>query len=232
MALFDNIPKELSDVFQRSEDVSVLVGQNGSGKSTLLDELAEHFLKNGKRVVAIANSIHDKFSSRNRKFSALRGRSGRRQTRLTMKKAMQAMAKDEERNRLKTATTALEYVGFDPVIGFKLENFRPENVQLYDIHDIPVHQIDEIERLMDQVQSHYVDDEIIWMETDKIDFYAMEKTNLTQLFLWESKLKKLKIISRIEVYLRKNDRDISMLTASLRRTGLNYVYCLFVHSYR
>jgi methyltransferase-like protein len=97
--------------------------QNVSGKSTLLNNLAKYFLKNRKNVVALANSIHDKFDVNHRNFNTLRGRSGRRQTRSTIKNALENIA-ESDIQRLKYASRALGYVQFDPMIGFKIDKLN------------------------------------------------------------------------------------------------------------
>jgi ABC-type cobalamin/Fe3+-siderophores transport system ATPase subunit len=95
MTEIDNIPPPLLNLDHFPEDVSILIGENGSGKSTLLNKLSKHFLSGGKDVVALANSIHDKFDSGHKNFKTLRGRSGRRQTRSTIKNAMQNIAESD-----------------------------------------------------------------------------------------------------------------------------------------
>ena len=167
-----------------------------------------------KQVIAIVNSIHDKFTSNHRNFKTLRGRSGRRQTRVTIKKALEAVAIDNEKNRLKSATMALGYVGFDPMIGFRLENFRPNNLDNIEFEKLNENDRIRLKYLIDKSNIEIRKGEIIWLETEYLDFNELEKSNLTELFVWEPLLIKFKIISRIEVYLRKGNREISMLNAS------------------
>lgn len=210
----DDIPSELLNIENYPNDVNVLIGQNGSGKSTLLNELSKYYLRNQKNVIALANSIHDKFDSPHRNFKALRGRSGRRQTRSTIKKALEAVGKEKEENRLKSATTALGYVGFDPMIGFRLERFAPYNLKYLEEDRISRSEFDRLQYLIEATQRQSRHEEIIWLETEYLNFNDLEKSNLPELFYWESYLKKKRIISRIEVYLRKDGRELSMLNAS------------------
>ncbi|WP_026947152.1 AAA family ATPase [Algoriphagus marincola] len=214
MNYIDDIPSELLNIESYPNDVNVLIGQNGSGKSTLLNELSKYYLRNQKNVIALANSIHDKFDSLHRNFKTLRGRSGRRQTRTTIKKALEAVGKEKEENRLKSATTALGYVGFDPMIGFRLERFAPYNLEYAEDDRISRSEFERLQYLIETTQRQSRYEEIIWLETEYLNFNDLEKSNLTELFYWESYLKKKKIISRIEVYLRKDGRELSMLNAS------------------
>ncbi|MFN8283997.1 MAG: AAA family ATPase [Chitinophagales bacterium] len=57
-----NIPEELLNPSNTDEDINIIIGENGSGKSTLLNELAKYYLGGSANVIAIANTIYDKFS--------------------------------------------------------------------------------------------------------------------------------------------------------------------------
>lgn len=211
MNRFDNIPTELQSIENFSEDVSILVGKNGSGKSTLLNQLAKYYVLKNKNVIALANSIHDKFNLNHRNFSVLRGRSGRRQVRATVKKAMEVIGRDKK--RLKNTTLALSYVGFEPTIGFKLERFNPQALWNTDL-DINNDDKERLGYLIETSAREGRNEEIIWLDTDNLNYSSYEKSNLTELFKWESLLKKIGVISRIEVYLRKGSSEISVLNAS------------------
>lgn len=208
-----NIPQQLLTNDHFEEDVSILIGENGSGKSTLLNQLSKHFLSNGKHVVAIANSIHDKFNTGHRNFKTLRGRSGRRQTRSTLKNALEKIAASDIQ-RLKSASTALQYVGFNPMIGFKIDKLNPAYSDLIQNSDLNTRDKDRLNYLLQKTLRESPIDEIIWLQVETFSFSELEKSSLTELFLWESDLKRLKAIERIEVFLMKNDRVISMLEAS------------------
>lgn len=211
--MIDNIPSELLDTEQLPNDFSILIGENGSGKSFLLNKLSKHFLKNDKDVIAIANSIHDKFEAGHKNFNSLRGRTGRRQCRMTIKNALLQIA-ESDLQRLKNATQALKYVGFDPVIGFKIDklddNFREK---LYN-SDIDNNDKSRIIFLIEKILKDTVEDEIIWLEIETFSFSELQKTSLIELFIWEKKLKQLGVLKRFEVFLRKKQNIISMLDAS------------------
>jgi len=211
MNRFDNIPTELQSIENFSEDVSILVGKNGSGKSTLLNQLAKYYVSKNKNVIALANSIHDKFNLNHRNFSVLRGRSGRRQVRTTVKKAMEVIGRDKK--RLRNTTLALSYVGFEPTIGFKLERFNPQALWNTEL-DINNDDKERLDYLIETSGREGRNEEIIWLDTDNLNYSSYDKSNLTELFKWESLLKKIGVISRIEVYLRKGNSEISVLNAS------------------
>lgn len=211
MNRFENIPIELRNTENFREDINLLIGANGSGKSTLLNELSQYYVRNDKKVIALANSIHDKFNVNHRNFSVLRGRSGRRQVRTTVKKAMEVIGLDK--NRLRNTTLALSYVGFEPTIGFKLENFNFKALWNDDL-DINNSDKERLRYLLETSSRERMKSEIIWLDTNNLDYTSFDKSNLTELFKWEPLLKRIGVISRIEVYLKKGDSEISMLSAS------------------
>jgi len=212
--MIENIPDQILNLDHFPEDVSILIGENGSGKSTLLNNLSKHFLGRGENVIALANSIHDKFDSQNKNFKTLRGRSGRKQARMTIKNALVNIA-ESDIQRLKNASRALQYVGFDPVIGFKIEKLRQSYREIISSSDFNENDKEKISYLLDKsLRETNIDGKIIWLEIESFSFNELEKSSLTELFLFEPKLKELKIIERIEVFLRKNQNTISMLDAS------------------
>lgn len=212
--MIENIPEQILNLDHFPEDVSILIGENGSGKSTLLNNLSKHFLSRGENVIALANSIHDKFDSQHRNFKTLRGRSGRKQARMTIKNALVNIA-ESDIQRLKNASRALQYVGFDPVIGFKIEKLKPFFRDILSSSDFNENEKEKIGYLLDKsLRESNSDGEIIWLEIESFSFNELEKSSLTELFLFEPKLKELKIIERIEVFIRKNQNTISMLDAS------------------
>lgn len=214
MINLENTPNELLRTEHFQEDVSILIGENGSGKSTLLNTLSTHYLWSGQKVIAIANSIHDKFEIRHRNFKALRGRSGRRQSRSTIKSALINISQTDIQ-RLKRASQALHYVGFKPVIGFKIENLNLNFAKVIDYSDdINDKEKEQLGYLLDKTLRESRFDEIVWLEMERFSFNEIEKSSLLELFKYEALLRRIKVISRIEVFLQKGNNTISMFKAS------------------
>lgn len=213
----DNInvlPSEILTRQRKPDDISVLIGENGSGKSTLLNTLSKYFLRTGENVIALANSIHDKFDSTHRNFKTLRGRSGRRQTRNILKKALEVSAKGDITQNLKNISRVLTYVKFDPVIGFRAEGFSNYFIdRIQELNLTPIEK-ERIKYLLERLIQENKENEIIWIRLEEYSFKDFQKSILIELFSYESILKQNKLISRIEVYLKKNGREISMLNAS------------------
>jgi predicted ATP-binding protein involved in virulence len=200
--------------FNKPTDVNILIGENGSGKSTLLGEIASRFLNDRLQVIAIANSIHDKFENHNR-LHLLRGRGGRRQVKDVVKKAFRNM-KENDFVRLRNATRAIEYVGYDPLIGFTLVDLDL-NTNPFLIHESSDDrlQIEQIGHLLTKVKNEQArEGGIIWLQTDNSSFEESEKASLTQIFKFEKLLRKYGMISSIEVFLSKSEQAIPLLSAS------------------
>ncbi|RYU83823.1 AAA family ATPase [Hymenobacter persicinus] len=219
-----HVPQELLQLKPIANDVSVLIGENGSGKSTLLNKLSHYFLENKKEVIAIANSIHDKFDSKSRRFYSLRGRSGRNHSTSVIKKAMANIARSDV-FILTNSIRALNYVGFDPVMGFKVNNivsdFEFLIIEYFENYDQAREVITLIDNYLhdafykrESVSSNGNREGIIWLEEGRFSYDLYDKYNLTNLFIWESKLRSLGVIDGIEVFLRRNGQNITMLNAS------------------
>lgn len=215
----NNIPDKLLSLEQSPNDISILIGENGSGKSTLLNKLSKYHLGRQKSVIALANSIHDKFDSVHRNFKILRGRSGRRQTRLTIKNSLQNIA-ESDNTRLKNVGQALFYVGFDGVIGFKIMNLNQRYPEIIGDSNLSTDEKEELTYLLGRALQESRLEDIVWLELESLTFTDLEKSSLTSLFKWETRLKDLKILDRIEVFLRKKENVISMLEASSGELGL------------
>jgi ABC-type cobalamin/Fe3+-siderophores transport system ATPase subunit len=224
MKEFLHVPQDLLQLKPVANDVNVLIGENGSGKSTLLNSLSHYFLDNKKEVIAIANSIHDKFDSRSRRFHALRGRSGRNHAAVVIKNAMVNIAKSDV-FVLTNSIRALSYVGFDPVMGFKVNNIAVDFEFLIIENFENKNEAREIITLIDNYANDALyknnyssfDNDIqgiIWLEEGRFSYDLYDKYNLINLFVWETKLKSLGVIAGIEVFLRKKGQNIAMLNAS------------------
>jgi predicted ATPase len=156
--MYDNIecPKELIEFSDSPEDVNVLVGQNGSGKSMLLNELARYHVSEGRNVIALANSIYDKFNVRRRNFKILRHSHGKGIAKRSMIELLKLFSDIDSVNKFSVLRT-FEYIGFDKVLGVNIKNkevdqfdngFEPDKYQMirsfldyykdtYDYYSIP-----------------------------------------------------------------------------------------------
>lgn len=209
----NNIPSELLTSSNSEDDINILIGENGSGKSTLLNELAQYYLSGNSNVIAIANSIYDKFTY-NKKIKVQRAASGKSLAIKTIKNALINLANDDL-NRLRHVANTLSYIGFDPVIGFQLKgiakNFRDKVID----SNLKSSEKEDLLYFLNRFTSEDVRDrDIIRLNFNTDTFKDLRNSYLVTLFLHEKQLKSLKLVSAINVYLRKDRKDIPLLKAS------------------
>jgi len=79
----------------------------------MLNEIAKHFVARGaNKVIAVANTIHNKFNARGPNFEALKASSGKSIVKNTLKAALKMLAETGNR-RFNDIGRTLEYVRFD-----------------------------------------------------------------------------------------------------------------------
>ncbi|MBN8853706.1 MAG: hypothetical protein BGO55_11715 [Sphingobacteriales bacterium 50-39] len=223
------IPHELLSTTASEGDISILIGENGSGKSQLLGELTRQYLGQGKKVIAISNSIHDKFPDSGRNLHLLRDRAGRKKARRSIKHSLLHIS-PEEITRFKNVSKALSYVGYDPVIGIErinisemhldeaLKEKREGSKDMGSPDDLSARidldpSLDNLRSLL--LKSSSISSEsIVWLSLNDFSFYELDRVSLIQLLQYESLLKKLNLIQQIQLYLRKKDQIIELYDAS------------------
>lgn len=209
----NDIPVGLLNASNSDEDINILIGENGSGKSTLLNELAKYYLSGDANVIAIANSIYDKFSF-SKKIKVQRAASGKSLAVKTIKDALINLASDEL-NRLRQVANTLTYIGFEPIMGFQLKgidkNFRDKVID----SNLKREEKEDLLYFLNRFTHDEVrDGDIIRINLNNDTFKDIRNSYLVTLFLYERQLKSLKLISAINVYLRKEQKDIPLLKAS------------------
>jgi len=126
------IPPELLIGGYYDDDVNIIVGENGSGKSMLLNSVSEFFTDRNQNVIAIANTIYDKFKISSKKLNILRASNGKNAASRILMKAFTTLA-NENLRQLFTIATTLEYIGFEPIIGIRIAgvdvDFREKVIQ-------------------------------------------------------------------------------------------------------
>ena len=214
--MLEKIPLELLDENNKEEDVFIIIGENGCGKSTLLRYLANFYCDRRKIVVGIANTIHDKFDIRKSNFNSLKWSRGRRQTKEAIKKALVTISLRENEQGLKNAARALEYVGFDPTIGFSLNNFRLDfESRIMDSRLISEIDKDNLMGILSKLKYDRREPKITWFDIIDNSYYKnVASYSFTILFPYETILKKLRIIDGIDIYLSKDNQSIPLFFAS------------------
>ena len=212
-----NIPQELLSNNSSEGDVSILIGENGSGKSQMLGQLTSEYLRQGKKVIAISNSIYDKFPDSGRNLHLLRDRAGRKKAKRSIKSALLNIS-PEDITRLKNASEALRFIGYDPVFGLERISVTVDMLDNALSRDefrdyLSPTEIDSIKSLLFK-SGTYNSEPIVWLSLTDFSFREVDRASLIQLLKWEGVLKKLQIIDTFNIFLRKNGQEISLFEAS------------------
>ncbi|MEP4546981.1 MAG: AAA family ATPase [Saccharospirillum sp.] len=201
-------------------DVNIIIGENGSGKSYYLNSIAKEFIDSGMNVIGIATSVHDKFNIRSRRFHFFGGRQGRNMVEKLVKKSL--YFKDSvDTDRVRYLVRALEYSGYEARIGIKVEGYDPENEKLIK-HDLTMSDEDKNEILT--IISNYGENfghldlpgfsELLSLNLIGLTAGNIYGTTLSTILKHERILKKLKIISSVNLYLEKEYSTVELKNAS------------------
>ncbi len=213
---FDRSNASLHEVASTDEDVSILIGENGSGKSMFLNEISKHHLSSGKKVIALANTVFDKFEKHGGKFRILRNSSGKRLPKMSMKSIIRVILEGRDENRYAIRST-FEYIGFDFCLDIKLEGLMSieeldalartirTETGLYEMPDI---------LLSYKEKSSVQGNEYLRVMLERQAYGTSYSQNLMRCVLHENVLKKMGIISGIDICLVKKGERLPILGAS------------------
>lgn len=193
--------------------VAIIIGENGSGKSTRLNNLSIEYLSRGRDVIAIANSIHDKFRSKSKRFNLLGHRSGRKVSLRTVKKAFLNIS-NEDLVKTKRIGQILDYVGYAPEIGFRFEFIK--DIRKYELEEYSLSNYEEkneISMLLNKLYHNEVSG-THWVSLEDFSFDKINSSTVTRLLRFEKVLKKLGAISEVDILLKKNGQPIDLMDAS------------------
>ena len=193
--------------------VAIIIGENGSGKSTRLNLLSREYLSEDKDVIAIANSIHDKFRSKSKRFKLLGHRSGRKISLKIVKKAFQNIS-NEDLLKAKRIGRILDYVGYSPEVGFRVEfikDIRKNGLREYDFFSN--REKNEILMLLNKLYHHDISG-THWVSLVDFSFDKINSSTVTRLLRFEKTLKELGAISEVDILLKKNGQVIDLMDAS------------------
>jgi len=204
-----NIPSDLLNRVNYEDDISILIGENGSGKSSMLNEIAKYFLGRGAtKVIAVANTIHDKFTARGDRYEALKASAGKAIVKRTLKSALN-MLTDEDNKRFNDISRTLEYVNFDPVIGLRLAGINRQYEGLIEQSSFEPHVKKDMQYFLSRfVEEAKYDNRVLPVNLYQSSFYDIRDSFLIGVLKFEKELKSLKIIRDIEVFLSKDRRFI------------------------
>ncbi|MCV6622002.1 MAG: ATP-binding protein [Cellvibrionaceae bacterium] len=210
-----------------SSNIKIIIGENGTGKSALLNELSIDYLNDNKTVIAIATSIHDKFTSKRKKFHFYGGRQGRSMVERAIKKSLLGDSYDDV-DRVKYLINALEYAKYSPKIGIKVEGFESNNIELLYIAAKEDERLYDALSLIEKYQEPFSRELIVaislWSVTNENN--NVSGSALSAFIRYERILKKYKIIKRLRTYLYRENSEIALANAS---SGELMIISMLVH---
>lgn len=204
--------------------VTFLVGPNGSGKSTYLAGFAKHAVSLGANVLAISNTIYDRFPRRKGSYSELATRFGRGLPGYVIKQALSTQQERSERNA-ERITKILDYLGFDTRIGLSIKSLSYRKSDLHERWpDLSNEQYERLESSINFIQnrSKHSEDGILWLDVyglghDRMSFGVLDLLR----FEGGPRNKQFAVVS---VHLKKAGRTLNVTAASSGELTLLSMY--------
>lgn len=210
------------------ESVSILVGPNGSGKSSLLRELAAHY-RHSREVTVVSNTPHDRFQGLSDVRRIAVGRVG--QSPRAIVKGAVGQSVDADDSRFHQIGATLEYCGYRPRFGFRIDPDRFYGRSLdevrYEIDSMQERRGKGIEdpsgdlaRAADYLRSHDRG-EFVWVETGGKAYEHSRGRDIAPVLRCERQLRSHRFIRGVRVYLqRERGETIEMQLASSGQLAL------------
>lgn len=208
MFFFFNHNTELFKESTSDEDVNILIGVNGSGKSSYLNELGRYHISKGKTVVAIANTIYDKFDFKGKKAQILRSSTGKNIAKHSIRQVLKILERGDSKAFFNLGNV-FNYINLIPVIEFKINDLNQEFREILISSEL----FNEEERedlfyFLNRSYDNYLreNESKFILNLDNKDFDSSRNVFFLKVLNFESKLKKVKILKSIDITLfKKND---------------------------
>lgn len=209
-----------------SPSITLFVGENGSGKSRRLVEIASQSIRTGKRVIAIANTVFDRFprvGSRN--YKRLTPSAGKSYAEKAFKRALMG-AKDAVPRNAALIGRSLEYTGFAPTIGLHMRLVN--QIDRSDIPKLlPTSLNDADLARINRAFSIYTDRGSI-RQSMWVNMYGEhigpDRRELLDLLIYESELKRAGIVESVSITIERGSSIYDLSTASSGELSLLATY--------
>ncbi|WP_432670308.1 AAA family ATPase [Flavobacterium sp. SM2513] len=207
---------ELFESSKSDEDVSILVGINGSGKSTYLNEIAKYHLNKGKTVIAVANTIYDKFTIKGQKVKLLKSSRGKNIAKYSIKEVIKVLEKEDSKGFF-NLSNVFKYINFESRIEFKINKLNPDFRDL--IINTDIFNKDEIEELLfflnRSYENSFIENEGMFiLDFQNQNFDPHRNVFFLKILNFENKLRKIKVLKNIEITLFKERNSFPLNHAS------------------
>lgn len=209
--------------------VTFLLGENGSGKSRELRRLAISFSGKGLRTIAISNTVFDRFPIRQSdNYFRLSPSRGKGYAQRALKQAL--FSSNDEKRDARLVGRTLQYAGFDNEVGVRVTFSKKLRVQdaigqLRQTDAIPPEDASLVIRTIETlvVRAAAGQDGLTWFHLEQRGL-ASEVSALVTMIKYETTLIKLKILSRVTLFLRKNTQVLGLDQASSGELSLIATY--------
>lgn len=208
-----NINPKLVSYSTVDEDINILVGENGSGKSTFLNLLAKEHINAGKNVIAIANTIYDKFKINRVNFHPLKASSGKNISVTAIKEVAKLLEFSNSKSLFNLINT-FNYIKFEPKITVEIIGLNPNYNEI--LKNSEYTNYDKF-LLTFNLDSYFREAYYGKRHTLDLEKHHLEKNNdVFVLFLLnqERALRKLGILRSIKIFLEKDYREFELKSAS------------------
>jgi predicted ATPase len=216
MFFFFNQNTELLEKSTSDEDVNILIGVNGSGKSTYLNELGRYHISQGKTVVAIANTIYDKFDFKGKKVKILRSSIGKNIAKHSIRQVLKILEREDSKAFF-NLRNVFNYINLVPRIEFKINDLNLEFREiLINSEFFNAEEREDLLYFLNRSYDNYLieNENKFILNLDNKDFDSSRNVFFLKILNFESKLKKVKILRSIDITLFKENDSFRLEKAS------------------
>lgn len=225
----------LAYIIENDPTFTFLVGTNGSGKTQRLSGLANELLDAGRQVIAVANTVFDRFPrSRNPRYGRVSHSNGQHYAIDVFKRAIISSGSETFRNSMLIGK-ALEYTGFNPVIGVHVrlwDSIDYERLYPSLADSMPEHDVAAVMRAFDIYKNYSSERQSAWIDMFGESMIGPDRREILVLLKYESKLRQMKLLRSIAITIEKGRSAYDLGSASSGELSLLATYAYIATNIR